>query len=164
MYFSNCETVAEVKSLYRRLAFKNHPDRGGDTKTMQEINAEYHAKLKSLNGFSSVGNDGKRHTYYYRQAVEQELIDKIYQLLALKMQGVTVELIGTWIWIHGETKIHKDKLKNLKCKWHGKRKCWYFRTFQYRTTYSGASFESMRNMYGSNIYENDSDSNNTLLN
>jgi DnaJ-class molecular chaperone len=42
-YFSKCSTVEEVKSLYRTLAKQHHPDLGGDTATMQEINSQYHA-------------------------------------------------------------------------------------------------------------------------
>lgn len=34
-------TPEEIKSAYRRLASKHHPDRGGDTKTFQEIQAAY---------------------------------------------------------------------------------------------------------------------------
>lgn len=34
-------TPEEIKSAYRRLASKHHPDRGGDTKTFQNIQAAY---------------------------------------------------------------------------------------------------------------------------
>lgn len=40
-YFTNCKTLDELKSEYRRLAMIHHPDVGGDTATMQAINAEY---------------------------------------------------------------------------------------------------------------------------
>lgn len=40
-YFQNIKSLAELKKVYRRLALKNHPDRGGTTKSMQEINAEF---------------------------------------------------------------------------------------------------------------------------
>ena len=50
MYFANCNTPEEVKSKYRLLAMENHPDMGGDTRTMQDINAEYLTILKRLDG------------------------------------------------------------------------------------------------------------------
>ena len=37
-YFKDCKTIEEVKSLYKKLAMENHPDKGGDTATMQAIN------------------------------------------------------------------------------------------------------------------------------
>jgi hypothetical protein len=42
------KTIEELKALYRKLAFTHHPDLGGNTTTMQEINAEYEYRLKLL--------------------------------------------------------------------------------------------------------------------
>jgi curved DNA-binding protein CbpA len=40
-YFTGCSSLDEVKRLYKELAMKYHPDRGGDKATMQAINLEY---------------------------------------------------------------------------------------------------------------------------
>ena len=40
-YFENIATLDDLKKAYRHLAMIHHPDVGGDTATMQEINAEY---------------------------------------------------------------------------------------------------------------------------
>ena len=40
-WFAECSTMEQVHNLYRRLVMKHHPDRGGDVRTMQEINAEH---------------------------------------------------------------------------------------------------------------------------
>ena len=40
-WFNNPETLEDLKKQYKKLAFQNHPDRGGKTSDMQEINAEY---------------------------------------------------------------------------------------------------------------------------
>lgn len=40
-HFNNITSFQNLKDQYRTLAMANHPDRGGDTATMQEINAEY---------------------------------------------------------------------------------------------------------------------------
>ena len=51
MYFEKTKNLDELKKKYRELAFANHPDRGGDTATMQAINAEYdlmHASLLNV--------------------------------------------------------------------------------------------------------------------
>ena len=38
-WFNNPETLEDLKKQYKKLAFQNHPDRGGKTSDMQEINA-----------------------------------------------------------------------------------------------------------------------------
>ena len=83
MYFTNLDTVGRVKTEYRKLAKLNHPDLGGVTAVMQAINAAYHAALAGLNGEVSMGTDGKEHTYRYNEVVEQEVMDKIAELLGL---------------------------------------------------------------------------------
>ena len=40
-YFDHLSTVEDIKPHYKKLAMENHPDRGGNTATMQEINAQY---------------------------------------------------------------------------------------------------------------------------
>jgi len=40
-YFTDCKTLDKLKKEYRRLAMLHHPDVGGDTATMQAINAEF---------------------------------------------------------------------------------------------------------------------------
>ena len=40
-YFTSQMSIDEIKSKYRQLALANHPDKGGDTRTMQDINAAY---------------------------------------------------------------------------------------------------------------------------
>ena len=128
------------------------------TATMQAINAEYHSVLASFDGSTSIGSDGKKHKYTYREEVEQELMDKISELLGLRLEGCEIELIGTWIWVSGDTKPVKDKLgKNgAGLTWHNKRKRWYWRRSGYRSHYNKkASFADLRSFYGSRAFEND---------
>jgi hypothetical protein len=40
-YFENCKDLDEVKKEYRRLAKANHPDIGGDSEIMKQINSGY---------------------------------------------------------------------------------------------------------------------------
>lgn len=47
-YLKNITTLSELKKAFRALVIANHPDKGGDTKTMQEINAEFETLYNSL--------------------------------------------------------------------------------------------------------------------
>ncbi|CAK7034797.1 MAG: hypothetical protein DELT_00516 [Desulfovibrio sp.] len=40
-YFTRITSLSDLKTQYRALAMQHHPDRGGDLKVMQAVNAEY---------------------------------------------------------------------------------------------------------------------------
>lgn len=45
-HFKNINSLSELKKEYRKLALANHPDKGGNTETMQEINVEFDVLFK----------------------------------------------------------------------------------------------------------------------
>ena len=47
-WFKEVTSIEELRSQYKALALKNHPDVGGTVKAMQEINAEYDALFARL--------------------------------------------------------------------------------------------------------------------
>ena len=149
--FEHLQTVEEVKKLYRTKAFEFHPDCGGSDELMKELNNAYHAKLKSLNGQESKDNANKTHQYYYNEKIEQELIEKIYSLQTLRMQNVEIALIGTWLWITGNTKPYAEQLgKNgLGLRFSGEKQAWYFHTGSYhRRSAKSGNFSAMAMKYG----------------
>lgn len=146
-WFAGFETPEAIKIRYRKLAMKYHPDRGGDVEAMQEINAQYQDALKYCDGQTSEDN-GKEYTYRYQAEVEQAIMEKIAELLSLNMSQVDVALIGVWIWITGDTKPVKDSLKEAGCKWHTKRKCWYWHNGKKRRSYSKAGLGQIAEKYG----------------
>lgn len=128
-YFHNVDCVEELKAQYRKLAMKNHPDRGGTKEAMQEINEEYSALFEKYKNIHAGTNreTGARETYRAYQATNEapeEFINIISELL--KMDGLTVELCGRWLWIGGETMKHKENLKKIGCKWSSAKKLWSF--------------------------------------
>jgi hypothetical protein len=40
-YFKNVNSLEDLKKQFKKLAFKHHPDRGGDAETMKAVNNEY---------------------------------------------------------------------------------------------------------------------------
>lgn len=47
--FSKCNSLDEVKQRFRRLAFLNHPDRGGKEAAMREVLRQYEEALSTFN-------------------------------------------------------------------------------------------------------------------
>lgn len=157
--FTQYKSVSQVKQVFKQYAFKLHPDKGGNHDAFVELQQQYQAKLKSLNGQTSRGFDNKDHTYYYNESVETEIMEKIDQLIKLKMTGVMIELVGTWIWLSGNTNQYKEKLKELKLRWHRQRVKWYFHTKNtHKRRMSKLSFDDIRLAYGSKTFESEKES------
>lgn len=119
------DNVEDLKSIYRKLALENHPDRGGDKVKMQEINAEYTELFEALkNTHKSTRPDGPK-TYQAAEATKETPEDFINICAELfKLSGLEVELCGRWLWIGGNTRQHKDRLKALGCKWSKNKEKW----------------------------------------
>lgn len=152
-YFDHCATVETTKAEFRRLAKIHHPDLGGDGATMADLIAAYHARLKSLDGQESHGDDGRAHRYQYQEAREQEIVEKLSELLRTLPAGVELALIGLWLWITGTTREDKATQAALKaagCMWHSKRMCWYWRpaSIAHRGRQSRGSLDDLANRYG----------------
>ena len=146
-YFSDCSTVAEIKALYKTLAKKHHPDLGGDAEKMKDLNSQYHDALKGNNGKESEGRK-----YSYNKETEQEIMDVLDRLMSLK--GLEIELIGIWIWISGDTKENKEALKEAGCRWHSKRKVWFYKPKGYKKIrYSKGSLDELAAKYGSEMFK-----------
>ena len=143
------ETLEELKAQYRRLAMKYHPDRGGDTEIMKFINSEYDmlfSKLKDVHR----NKDGE--TYTAHQA-SSETADNFKSLIdeLMKMDGITIEIIGSFVWVTGDTKPHKEKLKTLKFQWNSKKNAWYLKPENYRKrSQKNYDLDEIRTIYGSN--------------
>lgn len=157
-FFQSCTTPDEVRATYRNLAKQYHPDVGGDTATMQELNRQYHNALNRMSGEQFSSADGKRdYTYTYDHTTESRIIETLFILLSMRMERVKVELIGTWIWCSGNTKPYKENLKELGLRWSGPRKMWYYTTQagKKRVRYRRSSMDTLRFKYGSRVLQDD---------
>lgn len=152
---SKIKTMDDLKKAYRRLAMKHHPDVGGNTQDMQEINAEYDILFERLkagfNAWASANN---------RDKTEEQKDDfkRVIEIL-IKLDGLKVELCGSWLWIGGDTKKHKEALKAAGCQWCSKKKLWSWkpagkRSHPYRGT---KTMDQIRTKYGSQVIKDDDD-------
>jgi hypothetical protein len=145
IYFKNCASLDEVKALYKKLAKDNHPDRGGDTATMQAINSEYaYACARIIKGASlsdEETEDAIRMSEEYRVAIEQ----------IINLPGILIEVVGHWIWVTGNTKPVKEELKVAHFFFASKKVAWYFRADEYKSGRSKMSLDEIRRKYGSEI-------------
>jgi len=115
MYFNECSTYQEAKKLFSILCFKHHPDHNGNEETFKAI-------LHEFENFTC--DDAK-------QQSKEDLSNFAQAIQALSfLDGIQISIVGSWIWIAGNTKEHKESIKkfaddfNFKYKWNFKRNIW----------------------------------------
>lgn len=147
-WFNNPQTLEELKEQYRKLALKNHPDLGGSTQAMQEINAEYEALFARL---KNVHKAASGETYTEKEETAEKAADFIEIINRLiNLDGLIIEICGKWLWISGNTKPYKETLKELHFRWSSNKMAWYlhFEPFRKRSNKS-LSLDEIRDLYGS---------------
>lgn len=149
----------EAKSLYRKLALENHPDHGGDTRTMQQINAEYAEYSACAAMHEARARQQAAHAEGRKSAADYHDIDELGEMLRQVIESLLnispdliVEVCGLWIWVTGETRAHKDEIKTIPgMKWAHEKKAWYYAGVpsfnrQKRT------LNEIRQMHGSQVF------------
>lgn len=144
-FFTDCKTLDELKKEYRRLAMLHHPDRGGDLETMKQINNEHDEMFELLKKKANANAQAGKET----TETPEEFRDIINTLL--QMDGLNVELCGSWLWISGETKKHKEALKASGCRWSKSKVMWYWRHQEAGAKWhrGKCSIDEIRDKYGS---------------
>lgn len=119
-YFNNCKTIEDLKKAYRELAKKLHPDNSqtGNTEAFKKMQAEYNKAFENLKNHHT-GADG---TTYYKESAEtaemfRDVIDKI-----IYIANCNIEIVGSWVWVSGDTFNYKDVLKGAGFMWASRKK------------------------------------------
>lgn len=140
----------DIKKAYKKASLKHHPDRNRNNpvavEIMKAINTAFDflmANFDKINQYQS-SEDNARYDY------GEELERVLNELTALA--GVIFEVIGNWIWISGETKEHKEFLKQLGCKWASQKKQWFYRPEEHKSRRNRKehTIDEIREMYGTN--------------
>jgi len=119
-FFSGCHTLQEVKARFKSLVKVHHPDVGGDTATMQRLNAEYGKAVDYIAKYGEIKAD--------REAAAAEVPEEYAAAVAaaVNLKGVILEMVGSWLWVSGNTKANKEALKAAGYIWNNKRKMWFW--------------------------------------
>jgi len=148
-YFTNIKTLGELRNVYRKLVKEFHPDNGGDVKITQEINAEYEVLFNQL---KDKARENKENSFEnFNVDIDIILREKINNIINIEAD---IEIIGSWIWVSGNTYPFKNILKSNGFKWSKKKSAWYFHSepFQKRSN-KIFSLEEIRDFYGSTKVE-----------
>ena len=145
-YFAGCKTAEEGKARYKELLKKHHPDNGGDTATMQEINEEFRIWWETHKNRHQT-ETGETYTKETTESADA-FIDILDRLAGLR--GLDIEICGSWLWIRGNTYLNKDALKEFGCRFAASKKCWFWTADQFKKKRMRTqSMSAIRQKYGS---------------
>lgn len=151
-YFNNCGTLEELRKQYKELLKQHHPDNGGNVADMQEINAEYDRLFKQLKNKHDNTSDAESSAGFTGQKYDFEADRKLREILSkvIHFTGITIDIVGCYIWIDGNTYTHKTELKEIGFRWSRQRKKWYWHGGEYKGRgNSKLSYADIQNLYGS---------------
>lgn len=119
-------TIEETKKQYYRLCMRWHPDRpNGDLEVMKAVNAEFDY-LKKHNYNIHESKEGGTYTDW-NQDMPDDVTDAFADIISqlVTMAGIEIEICGSWLWVGGNTREHKDALKAMGMRWASKKMRWY---------------------------------------
>ena len=132
--FSEVTGINEAKKVYKTLAKKLHPDVGGSEEEFKILNSVY--------------TDLIEHKIYFSNDIKIDIeLEKIISLI-LHFENITIELVGSWVWVSGDTREIKEKLKEIGFKWASKKRMWYFGEMKSKNP-TPKSMEEIKSKYGS---------------
>lgn len=103
-YFHNIHSLADLKKEYRRLALQHHPDKGGDTAIMQQVNTEFERLFEVWKDKPDVSAASTGYEHDYSGATAKEYTEYVYNEYRWKGRNYKgqhapeiVELVRTWL-------------------------------------------------------------------
>ena len=137
-------TKEALKQAYRKAAIKHHPDHGGDPEIMKIVNSAYDLLQEYFHKWSMTDAEEAANDVPLTETLSK-LWDRIKTF-----PGIKGELIGTWLWVTGDTYTHREVLKELKFKFSRKKSAWYYHegTF-FKRQKKDMDLDQIRSKYGS---------------
>lgn len=159
-YFNNPTTLEELRKQYKELLKRYHPDNeNGSTEVTQEINAEYDKLFKLLKDRHEQNTDKEEHKTSYSNMKYNFEEDELLREMLTKVihySDITIEIIGNWIWLSGNTYQYKEDFKKFGFKFANGKKAWYWHSEAFRKrSNKKLSMNDIRNYYGSTEIETD---------
>lgn len=157
-YFNNVENLEQLRKQYKELLKKFHPDNtNGSTEATQEINAEYDRLFKVLKDkhekqTNTQSSFNKKHYDFAQDKLLREMLQKV-----IYFDGITIDIVGCYIWIDGTTYPYRNELKEIGFKWNGYRKKWFWTNSETKGRgNSKMSYADIQNKYGSTAVRTES--------
>lgn len=154
-YFENVTSLEELKKAYKAACLKLHPDKGGDAKEFAAMQSEYEetAKLLAKAEQGQARHNKKDGTAKTAEEIlqEQKEFAEVLQKL-INLNGLQLEVCGSWLWISGNTYEWRAEIKGAGCKFANKKKIWYWHAGEWiKKVRRTLTMDEIRELHGSEI-------------
>lgn len=108
---------------------------------MKQINNEYEIMFAYI---EKHGGQSKNHSVNdgFREAMDA----------VIKMEGLNIEICGSWIWVDGNTYPYKAEIKKAGFNWAGKKKMWFWHSEgEISCNRKNMSMDNIRALHGSEV-------------
>lgn len=120
-YFEGVKNFEELRQAYKRLIRQYHPDLHQENKEeYTRIMAEIIKQYEDLEKVISRTTEGRKQSAEYRAINFTEVINQL-----INLDRLVIEIVGSWIWLSGNTYPHKEIIKKVGFQWSKKHKKWY---------------------------------------
>lgn len=151
-YFKSCKCIEDVKEEFKRLAKELHPDNGGDAEQFKIMMNDY---TVAFNILKSVHRTETGETYTKETEETPEEFAEVIQSI-IHLSGITIEIIGSWVWVTGNTYPYREILKENHFFWSKAKKAWYYTGTEEKSRRRGRyTMEQVRSRYGSQTVKSD---------
>lgn len=142
-------TTESIKYAYRRACAKFHPDKNpAGLEMMKLVNSAYEALQDIMSG-AAFDRTVKKESVAGSENYGDEMNTALSAIINL---GLTIEICGSWIWVSGDTRTHREILKAGGFKYAPKKSMWHFRPADYKSFNRGKwDMDKIRSTHGSEI-------------
>jgi hypothetical protein len=141
---SNIHNLDELKKEYWKLAKRLHPDTPtGNEEAYKAMQNEYD---NLTDHFLKSGN------FTTAEAKNEIELDEVYKEIIsvlIPYEDIKIELIGTWIWVSGNTYPIREVIKKANFKFAPVKKMWYFHFGDRSKSKGDMNIDQIRSKYGS---------------
>ena len=112
-------TLEELKKAFKTLAFKHHPDKGGNTEDFKILNNEYAELFEVYKNKSTNKKEQQENVNTFKDIINN----------FINFKNITIEIVGYYVWISGKGTFNpevRELLDNMGFWYSGKNKVFMY--------------------------------------